>query len=590
MRSSLSATQQKYLIWGVLVALAVYLLFPALTPVHIEGFTASIVSIALHLRDGNIGAYDRLHGANLEFFALSRLGVNLFVEFFSRTFHVSAEQALHLMMWIGGVILAIASFPLIRKWADCGTGAALIFFSLLLLPGISESTFFYNDNVISAGLTVAALAVAAASPRLLRWGIAGALFGLGVVARFDAVLLAVAFPLIAFEQNRSVPALVRRGLVFGVIAAIVILGIDAAYGTNPLAVLSASRYAVFLWHRDLAPYLHLKQVLYFVGLPGAMLIVLGAWQLLSRREYLRLALLAGVPLFYNVVLLGKVWEGRQLLALTPFFAALAVRGIQFVFRDLKGTAATFARTSVVAFTLLVVLFPHTPDHLDDGPRSFIGRAWRPPVWLRWQRAVSGNLAELRSFMASVGAPGPGPVAVMTDEWNADRYTHMVLQEDGYKVVPIASVYPACASTAELFQRGDKRILHVRMHEPFLEYPELFLAERLNSYAMPCLAAAQPSEMYLTALLSRLQWYHVNQLPSQPWLTRERVNKAKPGALYDPLVVVRYSPAVLPFLERYYARDSVTHLRMARENHAPALNVTQAERMLAPRLNFAQPQL
>lgn len=584
----LSKAHQRYLIWIVLVLLGIYLLYPALTPVHIEGFTASIVSIAMHLRDGDISAYDRLHGANLEFFVLSRLGTNVFVEFLLRAFSLSAEHALRLMMWIGGVMLAIGSFPLVRRWADSRTGAALVVTSLLLLPGISDSTFFYNDNVISAGLAVVALAVAAASPKLLQWGIAGALFGLGVTARFDVVLLAVAFPLIAFEQNRSVQALVRRGLVFAVVAAIVILGIDAAYGTNPLEVLSASRYAVFLWHRDLALNIHLKQILYFVSLPGAMLIVLGIWQLLSRRQYLLLALLAGVPLFFNLVLIGKVWQARQLLPFTPFLAALAVRGIQYVFRDLKGTVATFARIAIVSVTLLIVLFPHKPDHLDDGPRALLGRIWQPAAWRQWQRRVSGNLNDLRKFYASLGAPSPHPTAVLTDEWNADRYTHMALQEDGYTVVPIAPVYPACASIAELFQRGDRRILHVRMHEPFLEYPEMFQAERLNSYVAPCLADVQPSAVYLTALLSRLQWTSGTRSPPEPWLARERAKKTEPGTfydvLYDPLVSVRVTGPMAQALQTHYAKDSATFLRLARAHHARALNVAQAERLLARQLH------
>lgn len=584
LRSSLSATQQKYLIWGAIAIVGIYLLLPALTPVHIEGFTASIVSIAMHLRDGDVGAYDRLHGANLEFFALSRLGTNLFVEFFSRVLHVSAEQALRLMMWLGGILIAVGSFPLIRRWAGAGTGAALVVTSLLLLPGVADSTFIYNDNVISAGLTIAALAVAAASPRLVLWAVAGALFGLGALARFDAVLLAVAFPLIAYEQNGSVPALVRRGLVFGAVTAAVILGIDAAYGTNPLEVLRAGTYAISLWHRDLDVHAHYKQALVFVGLPGAMLAAFGTWQLVGRRAYFRIALLVGVPLFYNAVLLGKLWEGRQLLPLTPFFAALVVRGMRYVFQDMRGILGAVARPVVVVLTLMVILVPHTPKELDDGPRALVGRIWSPPIWLRWQRAVSGNLADLRTSLASVSTPGARPIAILTDGWNPDRYTHMALQEDGYRVVPIAAGYPGCASTAELLKRGDRRILHLRMHEPFLEFSDLFLAERLRSYAMPCLTAAQPSAVYMATRVSNFPKYFGLQAPNAAGLDRAR--GALDSTLHNPLVVVRLSPAMLASLQQHYVADSARFLQQAEKHHARALNVTQAERALAPRLNGA----
>ena len=53
---------------------AVILLVPALTPAHVEGFSASIVSLGLHLRDGNISRFDGLYPLNVEFFGLTRLG------------------------------------------------------------------------------------------------------------------------------------------------------------------------------------------------------------------------------------------------------------------------------------------------------------------------------------------------------------------------------------------------------------------------------------------------------------------------------------------------------------------------------------
>src|SRR5678815_4849756 len=61
-------------LWIGLLIVACWLLHPILTPAHVEGFSASIVSLALHLNAGHLADYDRLQPVNLEYFTLSRLG------------------------------------------------------------------------------------------------------------------------------------------------------------------------------------------------------------------------------------------------------------------------------------------------------------------------------------------------------------------------------------------------------------------------------------------------------------------------------------------------------------------------------------
>ena len=60
---------------GILAAiLTSWLLFPLLTPVHVEGFTASVASLALHLDRDLITNFDVLQPLNTEYFGLSKLG------------------------------------------------------------------------------------------------------------------------------------------------------------------------------------------------------------------------------------------------------------------------------------------------------------------------------------------------------------------------------------------------------------------------------------------------------------------------------------------------------------------------------------
>src|SRR4051794_390108 len=74
-----------------LVIIVAWLVYPVLTPAHVEGFSASIESLAIHLATGTLADYDRLHPANLEFFALSRLGTVTFVAALIRWLGLGSE-------------------------------------------------------------------------------------------------------------------------------------------------------------------------------------------------------------------------------------------------------------------------------------------------------------------------------------------------------------------------------------------------------------------------------------------------------------------------------------------------------------------
>ena len=51
-----------------------WLLWPLLTPVHVEGFTASVASLAIHLDRDLITNFDTLQPLSNEYFGLSKLG------------------------------------------------------------------------------------------------------------------------------------------------------------------------------------------------------------------------------------------------------------------------------------------------------------------------------------------------------------------------------------------------------------------------------------------------------------------------------------------------------------------------------------
>jgi hypothetical protein len=368
--------RSRALVWAALLLLAVYLLHPALTPVHVEGFSAAIVSIGRHLVTGDLRAYDPLFELDLEFFGLSRLGTNLLVALLSAGLGLDGETAFRVLMWVALAGLLVASVRCVRAWS--GAGAAGAFAALLAIPGVGESAFFFNDSVTAAALTSAALAALVSSRRVAPAALAGAAFGCAVIARADAVLIGAAVPLILYEQDRLTRPAVVRALAFGVVSIALLVLVPGYLHTSIVDVLQVSSYAVALWARPLDVERHLGQLALFTGIVALPLCALGCVQLVRDRAWLRLALLVGVPALFNAVCLGKLWQARQLLPLTPFVAALLVVGVRAAVEDARGwdrRAAAVLAAAVLAFSLL----PPRRVTIDDGPRDlFAGRVAFPP--------------------------------------------------------------------------------------------------------------------------------------------------------------------------------------------------------------------
>lgn len=562
-----------------LAAAGAWLLYPALSPAHVEGFSASIVSLGLHLGGGDLSAYDQLHPANLQFFGLSRLGTALSVTLFSALPGVSGDWAMRATMWVAFAVLAWASFVLVRRWT--GAGAVVAAASLLLMPGVAESAFFYNDNVLSSALAVASLAVVASSQRLVLTAPAGLLFGAAMVARFDAVLLAPAVPLIAYGQHGLGRTFLLRAVVFAAGVLVPLVGVLGAFHSTFLDVLEISGHVTLLWERGLSGKRHLHEVAVFVGLPAGVLVALGLRQLARRREYLPLLLLAGVPLLFNLVYLAELWQSRQLLPLTPFFAALAARGWQGLAPHAVPPRFAAARAAFVALALAVSLAPPLWVRPDDGPRAMLGlgRAWTPPLWTRWQAAVRANIRDIGVFASGVSAARPA--ALLTDTWDGDRYLHLALQDSGFAAVPAARTPPACGKTAELFRKGDRYVLHVRLHDPFLAGWKLLLPARLETYGIPCLAAVRPSATFLLSPVDRVEELLGPGVRANPWIARERANPAARRTGYHPQAAVPLTPSRMARLRLRYRRDAAG----ARGELTRPIDLPEAERLLSSQVPF-----
>lgn len=472
-------------------------MIPALDLAHTEGFSTAIISLGLHIRNGDLRAFDYLYGANLEYFGLSRLGASLAVGALTAIPGVSGEAALRLLVLGGFVGLVAATWTLVRRWTEAPH--LVIAAAMLLLPSITESAFFYNDNVPSAALAVGGLALLTARRGLGAAALAGLLFGLGVVTRADAVLLGPAVLLVLYEQEGVTAPAVRRGLVFGLALLVPLIAVYAAFGATFLDVLHISKYTVHLWNRGAGKVRQSQQILLFFSVPGLVLAAAGVAELWRRRSWVRLALLAGVPLLYNVITFGKLWQARQLLPLTPLLVSLVVIGWQALPELVGPRRARLARRVVAGLAAATLFVPSPVVWLEDGPRAPLGRLWNLAEWRDWQREQNDSQRYVRAFASTLGVGGP--TAVITDEFTADEYMHLALQLAGFRALPSGAAGPACARTGELWVNGDRRVMHVRLHVPFVTSYIPLMRQRYEASGAPCLEAVRPASLYYLEAIS-----------------------------------------------------------------------------------------
>lgn len=578
--------------WPALALLALWLLVPVASIAHVEGFSTAILSIAMHVRDDSIRAFDFLYGANLEYFALSRLGAALGVAGLSSVPGISPTLALRLLVWTGLAGLVAATWVLVRRWT--GAPALAVAAALLVVPGIVESAYVYNDNVPSAALAVGALAVLQ-----LRRGTgaafgAGLLFGLATVTRADAVLLGPAVLLVLYAQEGLGRAAVRRGLAFGLGLLLPLATIHGWYGVTYLDVLKASTHTVWLWNRTLGRIRHVDRIFVFLGVGGVLLATLGTVALARRREWARLALLAGVPALANVVNIGKLWEARQLLPLTPMLVALVLVG----WESLAGARRAW-RVAVAALVLLGLFAPPLRRTYDDGTRVLLGRVWNVPTWRAWQAKQNGNQEFLRGFATHLAtrAPGATPDVVISDEFTADAYTHLALQEAGFRVRPAGAAWPACRRTAELWERDGRRVVHVRLHLPFVTSYPLHILTRWSADGAPCMAAVRPdSTFYVEKRNWTVGMFQPARGEGPTWpLTLWPSATARPlawraprrdAAMPDAFVVVTVDPTTLRRLNAGFLRAAeVWHEWAAPNERGFMLDLADVDRALAPQVGF-----
>lgn len=545
---------------------------PALAPIYAEGFSASIVSLAMHRTAGALANYDRLFQVNADFFTLSRSGTIVLVSSLSSWTGVTAETALRFCV-VGGLGLLIWScVTLARAWS--GTSTALTLLGVLVVPVVGHSAFFFNDNIISAGLSTAALALIQRRPHPMRCIASGLLLGFAIACRLDAILLGPSLLLLLLHRAPDVRRALTDALLVATAALLPVLVIPASFGATMLDAFQVSQRAVYLWDRPLSIVRIGSEALAAFGAPLLALTIFGVLHVVRLRIRFLLSLLVLLPGLYVVATAHTIWQSRQLLPLTPFIVTLAIMGGRALWRATDQWPRM--RITVVTAIAVITFMPAGGTWLSEGPQVRYGLFWSPTLWRWWQSAAREDFRTINNI-ADRSTTGRTTV-VLTDTWDGDRYLHLALQQRGFDVIRASAADSPCASVAERFAREGTQIVMLRLHQPFLASWRSLTALRFEAFARPCLAQERAHDVVYLTRQSRLE----SLLGSAQRAVLDSVDRAaRTGPWrtgYDAHVVVALDSSSLSALGRAYATDAAEYRRSSTDRdrdvslrHAAALS-------------------
>ena len=492
-----TASRSKGLVRNVLtfvaILLGLWLLSPALHPVHVEAFSARSQSLAIMDMQGKVALDDQAYPVNIEYFFGLRLGTVKLLEWIMRLTHSTGDLNFHLLTTCSFLLLLGSSFRFAWRWAKSPLWAAVTF--AILTPGLIEIAFFFSDNLPSAALAAFATALVIPRASLPRWFLIGLLAAGATLCRSDGMLAIPGVLLVSFlGAPSSLRSLAPRWLAFAAgLAALFYLSWRST-GMSLLHTLAVSRWISnmhFAESRGLQ-LVHASLAMFF-GLPSILLLLLGVWKLWKKSQRREKIVLLLYPTGFYLYFMTKAIEPRNFLLLgAPFLVLLGAEGVQAALQALRGpnrTHRNLAIAGAAASLLLWVLPPRIS--ISDGPRTILGHLWSPLLWRQWQGTIEDDMQRYNAFLDGI-KPGER-VLVLGVSFQAERYFHLQLLKAGYTLEP-HSDKDAFHELVDVYRLGNKVVLQVRNEQPFAIY----------TAANPGMSFRYPQEFQLSTELAALK--------------------------------------------------------------------------------------
>jgi hypothetical protein len=200
--------------------------------------------------------------------------------------------------------------------------------------------------------------------------------------------------------------------------------------------------------------------------------------------------------------------------------------------------------------------------------------------MRWQSAVRANLDEIHELVAHRPR---GTTVIVSDTWDGDRYLHLALQEAGYAVSAAGTGYSTCRRVSETFDDGDRRVVHVRLHQPFLYEWHALAAARLERWAAPCITSLGVSHVVMLSTLGRAVrlFNDTARAPVAQAMGRAQDTRLSTG--YSPQIAMTLSVTSLEALRSSYLQEARADGSVAALRAGPDAALARADSLMSARV-------
>lgn len=445
------------------ILLCIYLILPIFSAVHVEGFTAQTESIAMLLSKAPGIEHDPYLPLVSQFIYQTRSAVVDLLAIIYGVFPTAGDLAFKGLVLASFIVLFISSVVFAKQWGNLPL--AFPAFALILTPGIPETAFFFNDNIVSAAFSTVALTLISKESKIQRWLLSGIFMGFAILSRVDAVLiLPIVFGVI-FYSIKNHPRKFLAGAVLS-LGTVCVLAISAVHhGFSLIDVFFLAKkfvlpqdenrwFAIQFWAR-----------LHFIGLVSIPLLCIGLWiglkRFKSERSYIGVLTFIGYPVVL-AIFAPKATEARYVFPLLSSMIALHIGiGLQWVYLQCLGSTnrkAYIVAWGVTVFAVAVSVFPPTHVRVSDGPRVLLGRIWSPGYWKRWQASVDESTTRAKALSEEL-AQNHADIVIST-HYNDEFYLRLRLIEAGFVPVATSLAFPGCNGFSVL-QKGDSTVAHIR---------------------------------------------------------------------------------------------------------------------------------
>lgn len=505
-----------WLLRTLAIALAAYLVSPILFSQHLEGYTANLRSIALVWDQGKLADFDVVTPIIVQYLFATRSGIILLLDFVDRAFGHLGDAGFRGLVIASFLLLAGCSVVIAQRWGRLGVATCVIGF--VAIPGLVDIGSFFNDNIISAALGIAALATVSRTGSIWACAASGVLLGAASLCRTDALALCPAIAGMVWLQHGRLTPLLVRGLAttlgFLLISA-------AAYAITGATLVNALHIPTQFVPPRIGIAFRMTIFGLFIGVPALVLLCIGVTlnlrDRLTRFDLRWTLLFLAYPAFIlSIAILRLSTEVRYIYPLlAPFYLVHVGRGLECL-SGLVHRQGWPRRLGIAVAGALVLVCVIPPDtFVRDGPHSRVGRLWMPLLWFRWQASVAHSLQRMDELAAK--ADIEPQLLVLSTHFNEEYFFRLRLLEHGFEARPAESEFPGCRGGFSVYAKPGHKTLHVRTENQYgfaTNIANVIVRSVQIQRALQCPAAWDSDGAYLAFAGEDVR---VNTLPLDPML-------------------------------------------------------------------------